>query len=375
MTVKEQGYSMILMNDFGAEPAELRSAMKTAAARVVDSAHFILGKENAAFERRWAAACRMSHAVGVANGMDAIEIALRALRIGPGDEVITTPMTAFATVLAIHRAGAVPVLADVDPATALLCPDSVERCLTARTKAVIPVHLYGQIRNMDRWVSLCRGAGVALIEDCAQSHLAEIDGRVAGSFGAAGAYSFYPTKNLGALGDAGAVVTDDPALAELCAKLRNYGQSERYHHPELGLNSRLDEMQAAILAVRLDYLAGFTARRQAIAARYHDELNNDRVQLLSRPAAPGAHVYHLFVVTCDERDALQQHLKDEGVQALIHYPVLVSQQAPFRTLRRDPNGLGHSERHAATCLSLPCHPQMSDAQVSTVIEAVNRFGR
>ncbi|MBU2640350.1 MAG: DegT/DnrJ/EryC1/StrS family aminotransferase [Gammaproteobacteria bacterium] len=364
---------MILMNDFKAEPLVIREAMQAAAARVFESGWYVLGRELEAFEREWATVCGVDHAVGVGNGMDAIEIALRALDIGPGDEVITTPMTAFATVLAILRAGATPVLADIDPDTALLSMDSAERCLTPQTRAVVLVHLYGQVRNMPDWVDWCAQRGIALVEDCAQAHLAAQNGTTAGAFGAAGAYSFYPTKNLGAIGDGGMLVTLDEALAKRAATLRNYGQSVRYHHPELGLNSRLDEIQAAILSARLQWLAEFTQRRRDIAAAYRVGIVHPDVRLLAAPEAESAHVYHLFVVCCEARDALQAHLQAHGVQTLIHYPIPVHQQPPCLDMRRDPQGLGHSEYHAARCLSLPCHPQMSDADTAAVIVAVNAF--
>ena len=239
---------MILMNDFKAEPAELREAMSAAAARVFASGWYVLGNELKAFEQAWAAACGTAFCLGVGNGMDAIELALRGLDIGPGDEVVTTPMTAFATVLAVLRAGATPVLADIEPDSGLLSPASVRRCLSPRTRAVLLVHLYGQMRDMPAWAALCGDAGIALIEDCAQAHLACWDGQPAGSLGVAGAYSFYPTKNLGAIGDGGALVTQSEPLAQRVGRLRNYGQSERYVHPELGMNSRLDELQAALLS-------------------------------------------------------------------------------------------------------------------------------
>ena len=366
---------MILMNDFKAEPPALREAMQAAAARVFESGWYVLGRELEAFEREWAATCGVDHAVGVGNGMDAIEIALRALNIGPGDEVITTPMTAFATVLAILRAGATPVLADIDPDTALLSMASAERCLTPQTRAVVLVHLYGQVRNMRAWVDWCAQQGVALVEDCAQAHLAAQNGTTAGAFGAAGAYSFYPTKNLGAIGDGGMLVTRDEALAKRAATLRNYGQSVRYHHPELGLNSRLDEIQAAILSARLQWLAEFTQRRREIVEAYRVGIVHPDVRLLAAPEAESAHVYHLFVVCCEARDALQAHLQAHGVQTLIHYPIPVHQQPPCLDMRRDPQGLGHSEYHAARCLSLPCHPQMSDVDTASVIAAVNAFER
>jgi dTDP-4-amino-4,6-dideoxygalactose transaminase len=364
---------MILMNDFKAEPPELREAMLNAAKRVLESGWYILGNEVAAFEKQWAAACGVAHGVGVGNGMDAIEIALRALDIGQGDEVITTPMTAFATVLAILRAGATPVLADIDPQTALMSIDSADRCVTPNTKAVVLVHLYGQVRGMDAWTVFCAGRGIALIEDCAQAHLASLHGKMAGSFGIAGAYSFYPTKNLGAPGDAGMLVTKDKMLARRAGRLRNYGQSERYHHPELGMNSRLDELQASMLATRLGWLPEFTTRRREIARFYRAGIRSTLVHCLAEPEEPLAHVYHLFVVACKQRDALLTHLQKHQVQSLIHYPIPVHAQEPCLKIARDPLGLLNSECHAATCISLPCHPQMTDGDVAAVISAVNSF--
>ncbi len=361
------------MNDFKAEPAELRERMVAAARRVFESGWYVLGREVAGFEAAWAERCGSRHAVGVGNGMDAIEIALRALDIGPGDEVITTPMTAFATVLAILRAGATPVLADVDADSALLSLASVERCLSPKTKAVLLVHLYGQVRDLRRWVEFCAERNVHLVEDCAQSHLAAWDGRPAGSFGIAGAYSFYPTKNLGAIGDAGMLVLQDDALAERARQLRNYGQSVRYHHPHLGMNSRLDELQAAILTERLAYLPEWTARRRSVAEAYRAGIRSPHLALLAPPQQPAAHVHHLFVLLCAQRDALMAHLERSGVQALVHYPVPVHHQEPCLQTRRDPAGLPNAERHAATCVSIPCHPQMTDTEVQAVIAALHTF--
>ncbi len=364
---------MILLNDFKAEPQPLRDAMMAAVSRVLESGWYVLGKEVEAFEREWAKACGVSYAVGVANGTDAIEIGLRALDIGPGDEVITTPMTAFATVLAIIRAGATPVLADIEAETALLSIDSARRCLSPKTRAVVLVHLYGQVRDTLAWQQFCAQHGIALVEDCAQAHLATLGGKVAGSSGRVGTWSFYPTKNLGAPGDAGAITTDDPKVAERAGRLRNYGQSVRYRHLELGMNSRLDELQAAILRERATWLTGFTGRRREIALSYREAMNNPLVRLLAQPVESSAHVYHLFVVTCSERQALQAHLHKMGIQSLIHYPIPVHHQDPCRDIKRDPAGLQTSECHAASCLSLPAHPQMSDADVRAVIDAVNAF--
>ena len=364
---------MILMNDFKAEPVEMREAMLGAVSRVLESSWYVLGNEVATFEKHWASACGVDYAVGVGNGMDAIEIGLRVLDIGVGDEVITTPMTAFASVLAIIRAGATPVLADIDSASALLSIESVARCITPKTKAVLLIHLYGQVRQMDAWTDFCGEHGIALIEDCAQAHLAKWHGKVAGSFGVAGAYSFYPTKNLGAPGDAGMLVTSNQAISDRAAKLRNYGQSVRYQHPELGMNSRLDEIHAAMLTERLKWLPEFTNRRRQIADAYCAGINNVLVQLLATPEEYIAHVYHLFVITCEKRSLLQSHLNACGIQALIHYPICIHEQQPCLNVARDPHGLKASEHHAATCLSLPCHPQMSDEDVASVITAVNMF--
>jgi dTDP-4-amino-4,6-dideoxygalactose transaminase len=364
---------MILMNDFKAEPSELREEMLSAAQFVLESGWYVLGKEVVAFEKKWARICRVDYAVGVGNGMDALEISMRALDIGPGDEVITSPMTAFATVLAIMRAGAIPVLADIDADSALLDPESVKRCISPKTKGVILVHLYGQVRDMDAWVQLCDSCNVHLIEDCAQSHLATWEGQTAGSFGKAGAYSFYPTKNLGAMGDGGMLVTNDCALAKRASCLRNYGQTVRYHHPDIGMNSRLDEIQAAMLQVRLKWLPEFTHRRQYIAKKYLQNLRNKLILNLAKPQEIAAHSYHLYVIKCEKRNALQKHLESFGVQTHCHYPVPIHHQESCKNIHRDPLGLASSELHAKTCLSLPCHPQMSEEDIDIVINAVNQF--
>ncbi len=361
------------MNDFKAEPEELHRSMVAAAERVIASGWYVLGREVEQFEKEWANACGTGYAVGVGNGLDAIEISLRAMGVGIGDEVITTPMTAFATVLAIIRAGAVPVLADIDPDTALLSTDSVRRCISKKTKAIVLVHLYGHMRNMKEWSDLCSETGIGLVEDCAQAHLAEYKGKFAGSFGSMGAFSFYPTKNLGAPGDAGAITTNDLHLRDIASRLRNYGQSVRYHHPESGMNSRLDELQAAILSERLKWLAEFNSIRKRIALRYFSRINNENIHLMSPPEEPDSHVFHLFVVRCRMRDKLQKFLTERNIQTLIHYPVPAHHQKPLSGIKRDPAGLTESEKHADTCLSIPCHPQMSDDSVESVIAALNDF--
>lgn len=364
---------MILMNDFKSEPEQLKADMLAAVQRVISSGWYVLGDEGKAFEKRWARTCDTLHGVGVGNGLDAIEISLRALDIGKGDEVITTSMTAFATVLAIYRAGATPVLADIHPGTALMDLGSVKRCLSKKTKAIVLVHLYGQLDQMDEWLALCKQQSLHLIEDCAQAHLAKYRGKVAGSMGVAGAYSFYPTKNLGALGDAGMLVTNDNDLANRAARLRNYGQSERYLHPEVGMNSRLDEIQAAMLSVRLDWLEGFTEQRRKIAREYKEGLSNNQIKLLDFPEDEASHVYHLYVITSSRRKEMMNHLQEKGVQSLIHYPISIHHQKPCEQIQIDPQGLRNTERHSETCLSLPCHPAMTDAEVQQVISAVNSF--
>jgi dTDP-4-amino-4,6-dideoxygalactose transaminase len=364
---------MIQMNAFTAEPDELRREEIESMARVARSGWFILGREVKAFEQAWASYCGAPFCVGVGNGLDAIEIGLRAMGIGAGDEVVTTPMTAIATILAIVHAGATPVLADIDPETALLDVASVERALTPRTKAVLLVHLYGQIPDMDRWTAFCEEKGVQLIEDCAQSHGAAWNGKTAGTFGPFGAFSFYPTKNLGGKGDGGALVTGSTSIAERARMLRNYGTRTRYEHPELGVNSRLDELQAAILSARLPWLDRFNARRRAVADRYAREIANPRVRPLAPPRSSSSHVYHLFVVRCSDRDRLASFLTDRGIETLAHYPIPAHKQESLSGIRHDPRGLPHAERHAKECLSIPCHPQLRDDEVASVIAAVNAF--
>ncbi|MCF6158624.1 MAG: DegT/DnrJ/EryC1/StrS family aminotransferase [wastewater metagenome] len=361
------------MNDFRAEPAELVQREVAAVEKVIKSGWYILGNEVKNFETAWANCCGVNYAVGVGNGMDAIEIGLRTLNIGSGDEIITTPVTAFATVLAIIRAGATPVFADINTETALLNPVSVERCLSPRTKAILLVHLYGQVQDMDTWVTFCKHANIYLLEDCAQSHVASWKDKVTGSFGAWGAYSFYPTKNLGAIGDGGAIITNSENIANQAKILRNYGQSQRYYHSELGLNSRLDEIHAAILTIRLDWLDLFAARRKKIAQAYFDGIKNPLVRLLAKPIDSKSHVYHLFVILCNERDRLGSYLRERGIDNLIHYPVPVHHQPPCRNMRCDPKGLFHAESYTARCLSIPCHPQMSDTDVNKVIGVINEF--
>ena len=337
------------MNDFRSEPEELLTAEARAAERVIRSGWYILGEECKRFESGFAAWAGLPRVAGVGNGMDAIEIGLRAAGIGAGDEVITTPVTAYATILAVIRAGAVPVLADIERESGLLDMASVERCITSRTKAVLLVHLYGQVPDLDAWSGFCARRGIALLEDCAQAHGARWKGRAAGTFGLFGAFSFYPTKNLGAIGDGGAVAASTPEMDNRVRMLRNYGQKERYHHEAIGLNSRLDEIQAAIMCERLRWLDRFISRRRQIAQAYQAGIGSARVRPLAPPKLMEMHVFHLFVVTCSQRERLAAFLQERGVETLIHYPVPAHRQTPTVSIARDPKGLSVAEEFASSC--------------------------
>jgi dTDP-4-amino-4,6-dideoxygalactose transaminase len=364
---------MILMNDFKKEPSELREQELAAVEQVLNSGWYILGPKVEEFEKNWAQYLGAQHSVGVANGMDAIELGLRALDLPPGSEVVTTPMTAFATILAVLRAGLTPVLADIDPDTGIIQQESVAQCISAKTKAILLVHLYGRASDMTSWMSFARERGLFLLEDCAQAHGARWGGQSVGTFGTFAAWSFYPTKNLGAIGDGGAITTNDANMANKIRVLRNYGQSERYHHPVVGLNSRLDELQAAILIERLRWLDSFTESRRNVANAYWTEIANPAVVSLARPQNPENHVHHLFVVKSPRRNDLMTHLKKEGVSSLIHYPIPVHHQKPCADIKTDPQGLKACEQFAKECISLPIHPQLTASDTDRVISAVNSF--
>lgn len=364
---------MILMNDLKCEPEALINAEIEACKRVLRSGYWILGPEVQSFENLWSDYLGVEYAVGCGNGMDAIEIGLRSLEIGAGDEVITTAMTAFATVLAIIRSGAIPVLADIDPNTAMLDPKSVLRCLSTKTKAIVLVNLYGQVGEVEIFAEISKKNNIYLIEDCAQAHGAKAQGKSAGSYGILAAWSFYPTKNLGAVGDGGALTTNDGAIEKKARIIGNYGQSVRYHHPIKGLNSRLDELQSAILKERLVYLDEWTNKRRSIALAYTTGINNKHISLMPLPKESERHVHHLFVVTSKHRDAFQEHLSKNGINSLIHYPIPIHHQEPCLNVARDPLGLKNTEEHALTCLSLPCYPGMTNEQIEKVINIANSF--
>ena len=346
--------------------AEDRQVVDDAIRRVVDRAWFVLGPEVEAFEPEFAAACGARHAVGVGNGTDAIALTVRALGIGPGDEGITAAMSAGYTALAIQMTGATPTFADIDPVRATIAPQAVDTALTSRTRAIVPVHLCGQAADMDALGAIASRHGLAVVEDCAQAHLATYRGRPVGTIGTAGGFSFNPTKNLGALGDGGAVVTNDEALARRVRRLGNGGQAERYRHDEAGVNSRLDEMQAAILRARLPLLRGWTIRRRQLAARYRALLAAAAVDIA--PELDPGHVYHLFTIRCAARDRLQTALADAGIGTLVHYPRALPGQGAFAGSRDA--SCPHAEQLASTVLSLPLSPGLSDAAVDEVAGAV-----
>jgi len=349
------------------KPGEDASAVDAAVRRVIERGWYVLGPEVEAFERAFADASGAAYSVGVGTGTDALVLILKALGIGRGDEVITTPVSAAYTALAVMAVGARPVFADIDPDRLTIAPAAVEALVGPATAAIIPVHLYGQPADMAALSAIAARHGLAMIEDCCQAHLAESGGRPVGSFSVAAAYSFYPTKNLGALGDGGAITTNDPGLAARLSRLRNGGQTDRYHHIEPGLNSRLDEIQAAVLSARLTFLPRWTAARRTLAAVYRRELAGAGVVV--PPEFDAGHVYHLFPVRSSSRDALKAALGRAGIETLIHYPVPIPRQPALAS--ESPASCPMADRVCAEILSLPLHPAMPEALAIEVARAVH----
>jgi dTDP-4-amino-4,6-dideoxygalactose transaminase len=355
--------------DLRRQHAALKGELLAAAERVLDSSHFVLGDEGKALEAELAQLCGARHAVGVGSGTDALRLALTALGVSRGDEVLTPAFSFVASATTIAMAGATPVFVDVDPDTLTMDPEAAARALTPRTKAVMPVHLYGHPAAIDRLATFARTRGLALLEDDAQAIGATWGDRPLGGWGDAACLSFYPTKNLGAGGDGGMVVTTRDDVADRVRRLRHHGDTGRYHHVELGYCTRLDEVQAAWLRVKLRRLGEWTERRRQIAARYHTGLAGLPLKLpVERPGA--RHVYHLFTVRHAQRDALAKHLADAGVGTAVHYPRAVPDQPLFAAdgERRWPEAY----RAAREVLSLPCYPEMTDGEVEGVVEAVRR---
>lgn len=365
----------------GSEYREHRPEIDAAIQRVLESGWYILGREVEAFEEEFAAYIGVAHAIGVANGTDALELALRATGVGPGDAVYTVSHTAVATAVAIERAGAMPVFVDIDEGTFTLDPGRLEEAIAgdprpggARPRAVVAVHLYGQLAPMPAILEIARRNGLTVIEDCAQAHGARLEGRLAGSWGDIASFSFYPTKNLGALGDGGAVTATDPALAERVRELRQYGWRERYVSSVRGMNSRLDELQAAILRAKLPHLDAGNERRRAIAARYDAALDESSI----RPPAvalAAEHVYHQYVIRTEDRADLAASLAGQGIGTAIHYPVPVHRQPAYANRCPVPGTLAATEKIAGEILSLPMFPTLPDEAIERVSGALVRWER
>ena len=340
--------------------------------RVLDRGRYILGEEVKAFETEFAAYIGVEYGIGVGSGTEALHMALKACGIGVGDEVITVSHTAVATVAAIEQAGARPVMVDIEPEFFTIDSRKIATAITPKTKAIIPVHLYGQPADLNPILEIAKAYNLRVIEDCSQAHGATYKGRRVGSYGDMASFSFYPTKNLGALGDGGMIVTDQPELAHRVGLLREYGWEERHISLLPGWNSRLDEVQAAILRIKLRYLDQDNAARVRIAVMYRDGLNGCGMTLPAR-RQEASHVYHLYVVRTPRRDALKRHLKDKEIAALIHYPVPVHLHPAYRSRLAGRENLMETERAAPELLSLPIYPELSKTEVQAVLEAVRTF--
>lgn len=339
--------------------------------RVVSSGHFILGKEVENFERQFAKFLGVKYCIGCGNGLEALQIALMALNIGKGDEVITTPITAAATSLAILAVGATPVFVDTNQ-DGFMDTDLIEKAINKKTKAILPVHLYGHPVDLEKILFFCQKHKLSLIEDTAQAHGSKFNGKLVGSFGNLGCFSFYPTKNLAALGDGGAIVTNNSYLAKICRQIRNYGDAKKYRHIRFGLNSRLDELQAAFLSFRLKYLESDNRKRRNLAQRYIKKLSNLSDLRIVKPLQNCLPNFHLFVVNVPKREALQKFLGSYNIPTLIHYPKILPDQ-PFLKNLYKAHELNIAKKFVKSCLSLPLYPQMSFDQVEFISAKIVEF--
>ena len=367
---------MIPLNDTRPQYDSLKDELMPVVSGVMEKSWFILGENVAQFEREFAAYCGTEYAIGVSNGTDAIHLACMALDIGPGDEVLTSPHTATFTALGISMTGAIPAFADIDPETGNIDPAKLEAAITPRTKAIMPVHLYGQMADMDPIMEVARRHGIPVIEDAAQAHGATYKGKRAGSIGVIGCFSFYPTKNLGAYGDGGALTTSDPHLAEVLRELRNGGQRERYNHVLLGVCNRLDELQAAILRVKLPHLDAWDAARRENALLYDRLLAEADLPVIPMKVRDyGNTAMHLYVIRvgAGKRDALMEHLKSRDILAGIHYPIPVHLQPAYSFLGLKEGSYPLAESLAKEIISLPMYPELSAEQIRTVVEAIGEF--
>ncbi|MBI4371811.1 MAG: DegT/DnrJ/EryC1/StrS family aminotransferase [Elusimicrobia bacterium] len=358
-----------------AQNAALAEELKAAAGRVIDGGAFILGPEHEAFELEFAAAVGARFALGTDSGTSALELALEAAGAGPGDEVIVPAFTFHATASAVSVLGAKPVFCDVDDRTLTLDPQKAAALAGPKTKAIIPVHIFGQPADMDPILKLAKAKNLAVIEDCAQSHLASYKGRGTGTMGNAGAFSFYPTKNLGAAGDAGALTTNDMATRDKLIVLRNCGRKpgDAYRHIQVGHNSRLDELQAAVLRVKLGRLGAWTQARRRLAKLYHDALKGLPLKLPPLGSGGTEPVFHLFTVRCGRRDALAEHLKRRGIASGVYYPIPAHLQPAYAGRKGKAGQCPVAERACAEVLSLPLYPELSDADAGRVVKAVRAF--
>ncbi len=354
--------SKILMIDFQKQHALYGAEIQTSIDRVLRSGWYILGPEVERFETDFATYLGSSHCVSVASGTDALYLALKALHVGAGDEVITVPNTAIPTAVAITQTGATPVFCDIDPATGQMDVSLVSSKLSPRTKALIPVHLFGSMVPLEPLLQF----GIPVIEDACQAHGATLINKKAGTFGVMGCFSFYPTKNLGGIGDGGAIVTDDPALAQTLRSLRNYGQKTRYICEQKGINSRLDEIQAAILSTKLNYLESWNQRRNTLANLYKSRLG-DRCLAVPKDICSA---YHLFVIKAKNRDALKARLEKEGIQTNIHYPVPIYLQPGYSEFNTTSNQCPNAEAFCQSILSLPLYPEMDERDVLRVCDVI-----
>lgn len=359
--------------DLSRQHGSLARDLEAAVRPVLESGAFILGPDVAAFEKEFAAFCGCRHAVGVACGLDGIKLALRALDIGPGDEVITAANTFVATAFAISSVGATPVLVDVDPDTFNLDPSKVAGAITPRSRALMPVHLYGQPAEMDALLAVAREKRLHLIEDASQAHGARYRGSRAGALGSVGVFSFYPAKNMGAFGDGGITTTNDEAIAHKIATLRNYGSTVKYHHDLLGENSRLDTVHAAILRVKLRHLDSWNAARRLLAARYGELLGGVGDLVLPTPPSHVEHVYHQYVVRTQKRDALQKFLAEREIGTMVHYPVPIHLQKAYAKQDWAKGQFPITEQLADEILSLPMFPELTDPEQDCVADAITRF--
>lgn len=366
---------MIPLVDLKAQYQTIKTDIDTAVQRVIDSAYFVMGPEVTHFEQKWANFCQIPHAIGVASGTAAPHLVLAALNIGQGHEVITTTHTFIATAESIRHAGATPVLVDIDPRTYNINPQQIEAAITPHTRAIMPVHLYGQPAAMDAIQAIAKKHNLHIIEDAAQAHAATYAGKPIGQWGDAATFSFYPGKNLGAYGDAGAVITANQALAEKISMIRNHGRTQKYVHDLHGYGERLDAMQAAVLSVKIDHLAAWTAARRQVAQHYRQQLA-DLPLILPYEDPQAKHVYHLFVIQLENqktRDHLLDHLKNNGIGASIHYPVPLHLQPALDHLGYMQGAFPHCEHAANTILSLPIFPELSKQHQQTIIQTVQSF--